>query len=538
MAPLKQLVLEGHLRLRLQTNASTEDVDQCRALLAQSIDDRCTRRCHGCLEHVAENAQNAVESLVIGLSVGLPGDTGHHLGDQDQVDDQRRCQERVLADVEQADGLVSTAEDLGVVLVQSALVVADSGHVLDDDGVVGMLLLIVEDLVGSNHVVNHVGLGNLLGAELLLGAQVLAVVVAQVVVAGNRGELDTGVDQEVHKGRLHLGLARLEVITANVGTLLLGKVNSTRDEGVLGRTVDERSILQNRSHGEDSGWSNFQMTSLDGVEEVVRGVVDARDDVGVTLSVGSPHDNDLVEAIVGLELANVLLDVLDMSPASLGALNHIVGPVLLVGGDEVGVVDTGKRLDLGHFLAHQLLETRLEDLSPIHSVGQVHAADIPATHDEIVGVGHGEHIMEGNIDLIAGLGIGTQLDGRAHDNGAVVIGGLFALTGLPGEATTVGNETSSHSGTVVSTQTDHHDTEFAHLAVDLEVVGGRLGSSDQLVVGGARDVGGVIGILGLDLIVGIDHIGRVDGEKGSRTRPVHGASGSNIRTCVGSHCVG
>ena len=111
---------------------------------------------------------------------------------------------------------------------------------------VRVLTLLVQDSVGRNHVVHNVGLGDLLGAELLLGAQVLAVVVAEMVVAGNGGELDTSVDQEVDQSRLHLGLARLEVITADESIVLLGKLDGTGNKGVLGRAVDEGAFSRIR----------------------------------------------------------------------------------------------------------------------------------------------------------------------------------------------------------------------------------------------------------------------------------------------------
>lgn len=41
---LEELVLESHIRLRLKTNASTEDIGQSRTLLRQSIDHRGARR--------------------------------------------------------------------------------------------------------------------------------------------------------------------------------------------------------------------------------------------------------------------------------------------------------------------------------------------------------------------------------------------------------------------------------------------------------------------------------------------------------------
>lgn len=41
---LEELVLKSHIRLRLKTNASTEDIGQSRTLLRQSIDHRGARR--------------------------------------------------------------------------------------------------------------------------------------------------------------------------------------------------------------------------------------------------------------------------------------------------------------------------------------------------------------------------------------------------------------------------------------------------------------------------------------------------------------
>src|ERR1700730_17473773 len=108
-------------------------------------------------------------------------------------------------------------ENLSVVLIQSTLVVTNSWHVLDDDSVIRMLALLVENRVGFNHVIHDVGLGDLLGAELLLGAEVLSIIVAEMVIAGNGSELDTSADQEIDQSRLHLGLTRLEVIATNEG---------------------------------------------------------------------------------------------------------------------------------------------------------------------------------------------------------------------------------------------------------------------------------------------------------------------------------
>src|SRR2546421_3654427 len=199
------------------------------------------------LQHVAENAQNTVEALVVlrasSICVSLPRNPSHHFCNKDKVDDQGRCKQRVLAHIEQADSLMSTHEDLRIVFVQSTLVVSNGWHILDDDGMVWVFARLVEHRVGGNHIVHDVGLRDLLGAELFLGAEVFPVIISKVIVAGNGRQFDASVDKEVDESRFHLSLARLEVVAADEGTMLFGKLNCTWDEGVLRRTIDEGNIL-------------------------------------------------------------------------------------------------------------------------------------------------------------------------------------------------------------------------------------------------------------------------------------------------------
>jgi hypothetical protein len=263
------------------------------------------------LEHVAEDTEHAVEASILGIdaisAVSLPLDAGHHLSHENQVDDQWRSQEGVLADIEDADGLVTTQEDLGVVFVESALIIADGGHILDDDSVVGVLTLFVEDSVSCDHVIDDIGLGDLLGAELLLGAEVHAVIVAKMVVASNGGELDTSTDQEVDESGLHLGLARLEVVTTDEGIVLLGELDGTGNECVLRRAIDEGDTFQDTGNSKDGGRRDLLMAILNSLEQVVSGVVDALDDIGEALSIGGPLYNDLVESVGRLELPAISL---------------------------------------------------------------------------------------------------------------------------------------------------------------------------------------------------------------------------------------
>lgn len=407
---------------------------------------------------------------------------------------------------------MATEEDLSVVLIKSTLIVANSGHVLDDNAVVGVLALLVQNVVSRDHVIHDIGLGDFLGAELLLRAQVLAVVVTKVVVAGNRGQLDTGIDKEIHQGGLHLGLARLEVIATNVGIVLLSKLNSTRNKGVLRRAIDKRCALQDTGNSKDGGRRDLLVTLLNSLEKVIGSVVDTINEVGESLSVGGPQNNHLVKVVVGLEVANVLSEVLDMSHRGLGALNDVVSSVFLVGGNEVGVVDGGERGQPSHLLPDVSLQGRLQDLGAIHGLSQVQRADVPAANDQVVGVDHGQETVEGNVDLLVGLGVGSKLDGGAHDDGAIVVGLLDAFLGIPHKLAAVGNDTRGDGGTIVTTPADKHHANLGNLAVDLEVVERFLGSRHKVSIGVSLDAGGTISILGADFRLSIIDIGGVHDE--------------------------
>jgi hypothetical protein len=133
-----------------------------------------------------------------------------------------------------------------------------------------------------------------------------------MVITGDAEGLDTSVDQELGEDALELSLARLEIITANERLVLLCQLDHTRDEGVLRGTVDEGGPLEDGGDGEDGGGGDLGVRSLDRSEERVGGVVHSGDDIGVTLGVGGPEDDDLVQPVLLLEIADVLADVLDV----------------------------------------------------------------------------------------------------------------------------------------------------------------------------------------------------------------------------------
>ena len=84
---------------------------------------------------------------------------------------------------------------------------------LDDDHVVRVLVLAEQHAVARHHVVNYVALADLFRAERLRRREVLAVVVAQVVVAHNRHRLDARTHEEADDELRRLSLARATLAT-------------------------------------------------------------------------------------------------------------------------------------------------------------------------------------------------------------------------------------------------------------------------------------------------------------------------------------
>mmetsp|Transcript_55487 Transcript_55487/g.133831 ORF Transcript_55487/g.133831 Transcript_55487/m.133831 type:complete len:276 (-) Transcript_55487:966-1793(-) len=212
-----QAVLEAHPVLWRQAHARAHHVRQGLALPEERVHHRRATGHQRRLEHERQKRQHRVHAragrllgvasrrLRLGTGAGradgslsLGGgrleqrDALAQLGNDDEVNDERRRQQRVLARVVHRDSVRAPHEDLGRVLVHGTLRVLDRGNVLDHHGVVRVLALRVQQLVRGDHVVDNVALGDLLRPELLRRRQVLAVVVAEVVVGDDRCGLDSG----------------------------------------------------------------------------------------------------------------------------------------------------------------------------------------------------------------------------------------------------------------------------------------------------------------------------------------------------------
>ncbi|CAG8678659.1 9423_t:CDS:2, partial [Acaulospora colombiana] len=348
----------------------------------------------------------------------------HELGQDGEIEDKRRGEERILALVEDVDDAAAAHADFAV------------------------------------KKTGQYGFGQYKKSAYLmttrwLGAQVPAVIVAKMVIAGNAKGLDTSVDQELGEDRLDFGLARLEIVTTNERLVLLSELNATRNESVLRSTIDEGASFEDSSDSKEGRRRDLIVRVLDRFQEVVGGVVDALDDLAIALSVGGPENDDAVTSVGFLELANILAEVLEVG-LLVGTGDKVIRTFLLVGSDKVRVVDTGKRVDGSHQGRDLALQVVGEDLGASHGGIEGSAGNVPSANDEVVGVNGGEHIGERNMDVRAGRGVHTETEGGSAENGANVVGLLDTLLGAPVDIVTVGKNRSGQSGAVVATQADHH----------------------------------------------------------------------------------
>ena len=154
------LALEQHVVDGREPDTGAEHVLDARSLAEQRVDDRRARRHQRRLAQVAEQGEDRVEPLPLAAR-HAERDAFAQLGEDHQVEDDRRGEQRVLARVVGDDRVPTAHHDLARVLVHRALAVADVRHVLDDDRVVGLLAGRVQQAVGRHHVVDDAALGYL-----------------------------------------------------------------------------------------------------------------------------------------------------------------------------------------------------------------------------------------------------------------------------------------------------------------------------------------------------------------------------------------
>jgi len=389
------------------------------------------------------------------LAILLDLNTSYQLGEEDEIENDRGGEEGVFAGVMDDEGVLATEENLRGVLIHGTLAVPDVRHVLDDDAVIRVLARAIQDRIGPHHVVYDVGFRDLLGTEGLRGGEIAAVVVSEMVVADNGDGLETGTNEEIDEDGLELGLTRLEVITTDNDVVLHGKIYKTRDKGVLGGTVDKGDTLENRGDTIEGRGGNLGLIALNGRKEVFGAIIKTGDNLGETLSVGGPEDNNLVDTRGSFEAANLLTDSLDL--VLLGTLDDVISTLFLIGSNEVSIVDTGHRKQILHIRNELLLKIPVKNLSTLHGLGQVKVGDIPTANDNIIGVNERKKAIEGNINLLT-LIIANAESGSLGKR-TVKVGLLKTLLGHPCDAMLVGEQTSRKSRSIVATPTNQEDTE-------------------------------------------------------------------------------
>jgi hypothetical protein len=198
---------------------------------------------------------------------------------------------------------------------------------------------------------------------------------------------------------------------------------------------------------------------FDGFEDVRRGVIHAGYDVAVSLGISGPEDDDTVKLILLLEATDVGADVLEVG-LFVRARNKVVCASLLVGSDEIGVVNGRKRLaEVGHVRSDLALQVPIKNLGALHSLVHGETRDVPATEDKVVGVDHRQDIRDGDMNVLASGGIHAKADSGGTKHRANVVRLLDPRLGVPRDVVTVGENSGAKRRTVVAAHTNHHETE-------------------------------------------------------------------------------
>jgi len=362
--------------------------------------------------------------------------------------------------------------------------------------------------VSSNDVISAGLLGGFLGLEGLFGREVLTVVVTQMVVTDDGDGLKTSTGNNVNEGSLELSLTSLEIITDDEGVISDSQFDDTINQSVLGRAVNEGDTFKSASSGVDDGGGDFGVGVFNSLQEVISSVVDTDGDLAVSFSVTRPHDDDLVELVGFLELSEVTSDGVEMFLLVVTG-NDVISSFLLVGSNEVFVVDSREGDDTFHMGSELDLEIIFQDFSSSHGISQVHLADIPTTDDDVIGVNEGKDLVQGKEDFGV-LGV-TNLGGRGLGDGAQIVGLVGTGSGVPGDVVLVGKDTSGESGTVVTTETNEHSTESGGDGVSLEGVLGSLEVGGIEAIGFSHD-GSLTEVGGGDVLFGVLGEGADDSE--------------------------
>jgi hypothetical protein len=148
-------------------------------------------------------------------------------------------------------------------------------------------------------------------------------------------------------------------------------------------------------------------------DQIVGGFIDARYDFGIALGIGSLNNNDTVQPV---EFADISTDILEESLRVVA--RETVGASLLIGGDEVQVIDRRHGpAQLGHIGCYLVLEIIIQDVGASHCLVHGQTGNVPAANGEVIGMHHGEDIGDRNVNFLArtGLGADANVDARRSE---------------------------------------------------------------------------------------------------------------------------
>ena len=215
----------------------------------------------------------------------------------------------------------------------------------------------------------------------------------------------------------------------------------------------------------------------------------------------------------------------------LGTSDDVVGPLVLVGRDEVGVVDRRHRLHRAQFRGQLPLQIIVENLGAGHSLGNVGRVDVPAANDQVVGLDHGQDRGKGHKDFVP-AGVGAQLESRGLGDGSKVVGGLDAALGAPLELGTVCSNGSRHGRSVVSAPADEQQADARYGAFGPKVVDGFCWFDGKTLTA-SLDERVLVSVARVDGIGSVADVWRLDGESRFGQR---GLCGLAIDDVVRWHC--
>mmetsp|Transcript_13445 Transcript_13445/g.18989 ORF Transcript_13445/g.18989 Transcript_13445/m.18989 type:complete len:230 (-) Transcript_13445:409-1098(-) len=220
-----------------------------------------------------------------------------------------------------------------------------------------------------------------------------------MIVTGNRHRLNPGRNQKIDHHRFHFRLSRLKIISANENLPFLCKFNHSWNKCVLRGPIDVTAIFQYRGNSENCGRGDFLFASLYGFQKGFGGVVDSFFDGREALRVRSPKYHNFIQGVFFFETPDVAPHLFHLFP--LRTFQHIVCPFDLIRGDELREVNGRQRLQLFHVGDQLLLQREIQNSASFHRIGQIQTRYVPPSNDQIIWVGHWDHVSQGNVDAVS-----------------------------------------------------------------------------------------------------------------------------------------